>query len=77
MAWLIAGVTDAFHAAPAAPLPACSDRHLELIAKLMRCYNAVMAAYQQLRAWIVSNGALAVALLVLLLALLLKWLGFM
>lgn len=54
-----------------------SDKHLELLSKLMRYYNAAAEAYARFRAWLASNGALALALLIIVIAVLLKWLGWM
>jgi hypothetical protein len=53
----------------------CADKQLELIARLMSYVNAVLNAYRRARDWVFSQGALALAVLVLLAALLLRWLG--
>lgn len=60
------------------PSPSSSaDKHLELIARLMGGFNAALDAYRALKAWLLSQGALALAVAVLLLALLLRWLGWL
>ncbi|KAL4458511.1 hypothetical protein ABPG75_013376 [Micractinium tetrahymenae] len=56
-------------------LDAVSDKHLELIARLLRWFNAVVAAYQRAKAWVMSQGALTLAALVLVVAVLLRLLG--
>lgn len=48
---------------------------MELIARLMSYVNAVLNAYRRARDWVFSQGALALAVAVLLVALLLRWLG--
>lgn len=55
--------------------PYQADKHLELIARLMAWFNAVLDAYRRAKAWVMSQGGLAVAVLVLLMAVLLRWLG--
>ncbi|PSC71444.1 outer envelope 61-like [Micractinium conductrix] len=52
-----------------------SDKHLELIARLMAWVNTVIGAWRTAKAWVMSQGALALALLILLVAVLLRWLG--
>jgi len=52
-----------------------SDKHLQWIASTMRVINVVVDAYLQAKAWAMGNGALSLAILVLLIALLLRWLG--
>lgn len=54
-------------------LPA--DKHLELIARLMGWFNAVVATYRRAKAWALSQGALALAILVLVVAVLLRLVG--
>lgn len=58
-------------------LDSVSDKHLELIARLMSYVNAVVAMYRRTKAVVMSQGALALALAVLLLAVLLRWLGWL
>lgn len=58
-------------------LGSASDTHVELLARLFRYYNRVVAAYQAARAWVASNAVLALGIIVLVLALLLRWLGWM
>ncbi len=52
-----------------------ADKHLELIARLMGWFNAVVATYRRAKAWALSQGALALAILVLVVAVLLRLLG--
>jgi hypothetical protein len=47
------------------------------MARLMGYVNAALAAYRRAKEWVFSQGALAVALLVLIIAVLLKWLGWL
>ena len=57
------------------PLLLPADSQLELIARVVGWLNAVMDAFQGARAWLVARPAVLAALAVLLLALLLRWLG--
>ena len=52
-----------------------ADKHLELIARLMGWVNGALDTYRRAKAWALSQGALMLALLVLVVALLLRWLG--
>lgn len=61
---------------PACPAPP-ADKHLEWIARLMGCVNAVLDGFRAAKAWAMSQGALALAVAVLLLAILLRWLGWL
>lgn len=54
-----------------------ADKHLEMMAKLMAWINAAIDFYRRAKAWVLSQGALAVAVLVLVVALLLRWLGWL
>lgn len=69
----------AAHPPPARPthLPPVADKHLEWIARLMAVANAVLDAFRRAKAWAMSQGALVAAIAVLLLALLLRWLGWL
>lgn len=64
---------DSSHGCAPTTLPA--DKHLELIARLMGWANAALDFYRRAKAWVLSQGALTLAVLVLLIALLLRWLG--
>lgn len=52
-----------------------ADKQLEVVARLVGWFNAAVAAYQRARAWVLSQGALALAILVLVVAVLLRLLG--
>lgn len=54
-----------------------SDRQLEWIARIMAVVNFIVATYQRARAWAMSNGALVVAIVLLLVALFLRWRGWL
>ena len=56
-------------------LPASADKHLEIIARVMAFVNALLTAYRRAKAWALSQGALAIAIAVLVVALVLRWLG--
>lgn len=57
--------------------PCHADKHLELMARLMGWVNAAIDMYRRTKAWVLSQGALALAILVLIVALLLRWLGWL
>ena len=63
------------HTSRLPPLLLPADSQLELIARVVGWLNAVMDAFQGARAWLVARPAVLAALAVLLLALLLRWLG--
>lgn len=52
-----------------------ADKQLELLARLMTWVNAAIDFYRRAKAWVLSQGALTLAILVLVVALLLRWLG--
>ena len=52
-----------------------SESHMELLAKLTRWVNRAIDAYQAAKAALLSQGLLVLALLVLLLAVVLRWAG--
>ena len=52
-----------------------SDKQLAWIARLTALINFIIDAYQRVKAWALSNGAMTVAVVVLLVVLLLRWLG--
>jgi tetratricopeptide (TPR) repeat protein len=54
-----------------------SDKQLEWIAKLSGIVNAIIDTYQRMKAWAMSNGALTVALVLLIVFLICRWLGWM
>jgi hypothetical protein len=54
-----------------------SDMQLEWIARLTAIVNFIIDLYQRMRAWAVSNGAMAVALVLLILFLFCRWLGWL
>lgn len=62
---------------PRPVLPPAADKHLELIARVMGWANAALDAYRRAKAFVLSQGGLALAILVLVVALLLRWLGWL
>lgn len=60
-----------------APVLVSADKHLELMAKLMAWINATIDFYRRAKAWVLSQGALALAVLILVVALLLRWLDWL
>ncbi|KAL4535283.1 hypothetical protein Ndes2526B_g06183 [Nannochloris sp. 'desiccata'] len=54
-----------------------SDKQLEWIAKLSGIVNLIIDTYQRMKAWALSNGAMSVALILLLVFLIFRWLGWL
>jgi predicted RND superfamily exporter protein len=54
-----------------------SDTQLEWIAKLSGIVNAIIDTYQRMKAWALSNGALTVALILLVVFFIFRWLGWL
>ena len=54
-----------------------SEKQLEWIAKLSAVVNAIIDTYQRVRAWAVSNAAMSIALILLLVFLICRWMGWL
>jgi len=54
-----------------------SEKQLEWIAKLSGVLNVIIDTYQRMKAWASSNGALSVALILLIVFLIFRWLGWL
>ena len=52
-----------------------SDTQIEWVARLVAAFNACLDAYRAAKAWAFSQSALALALLFLAIAIVLRWLG--
>lgn len=54
-----------------------SEKQLEWIAKLSAVVNAIIDTYQRVRAWAVSNAAMSIALILLIVFLICRWMGWL
>jgi predicted negative regulator of RcsB-dependent stress response len=54
-----------------------SDKQLEWIARLSGAVNAIIDTYQRMKAWAISNGAMTLALILLLIFLFCRWVGWL
>lgn len=52
-----------------------SDQQMEALARITRYINILIDAFQKAKAFVLSQGLMVAALMVLLLAILLRWLG--